>query len=92
MISKIKVLLLDDHDLVRISFRELLESKDNIIVVGDIHKYYLDSMRALYNYKNENILIYDADNSFALEIPFVKSGISAGFPSPADDFLGIKCR
>ncbi len=33
------------------------------------------------------IVLFSSDTSTELLIPFVKSGISAGFPSPADDFL-----
>lgn len=34
--------------------------------------------------------IYSPDLSQILDLPFVNHGISAGFPSPADDFLDIK--
>jgi DNA polymerase V len=34
--------------------------------------------------------IYSPDLSQSLDLPFVNQGISAGFPSPADDFLDIK--
>jgi DNA polymerase V len=34
--------------------------------------------------------IYPPDFSRSLDLPFVNQGISAGFPSPADDFLDIK--
>jgi len=33
--------------------------------------------------------IYSALTDFELLLPFVEQGISAGFPSPADDFLDI---
>lgn len=33
--------------------------------------------------------IYTAQTSSELELPFVEQGISAGFPSPADDFLDV---
>lgn len=33
------------------------------------------------------IKVYHANFSIDIILPFVKSGISAGFPSPADDFL-----
>lgn len=36
---------------------------------------------------SENIDFYSAVVESELELPFVSSGISAGFPSPADDFL-----
>jgi DNA polymerase V len=34
--------------------------------------------------------IFPPDLSRNLDLPFVNQGISAGFPSPADDFLDIK--
>jgi DNA polymerase V len=34
--------------------------------------------------------IFPPDLSGSLDLPFVNQGISAGFPSPADDFLDIK--
>lgn len=34
--------------------------------------------------------IFAPDLSGSLDLPFVNQGISAGFPSPADDFLDIK--
>ncbi|HLO43778.1 MAG TPA: translesion error-prone DNA polymerase V autoproteolytic subunit [Leadbetterella sp.] len=33
------------------------------------------------------IEIFHVSTDIALELPFVKEGISAGFPSPADDFI-----
>lgn len=36
------------------------------------------------------ITIYTPDTSLILELPFVANGIKAGFPSPAQDFLGEK--
>ncbi len=33
--------------------------------------------------------IYSAETSVAIERPFVETGISAGFPSPADDFAHL---
>lgn len=44
-------------------------------------------VRNLYSHKA--IEIYSADVSIRLELPFVANGISAGFPSPADDFLDL---
>lgn len=44
-------------------------------------------LKQLYN--TNTITFYRADVSSALELPFVSSGISAGFPSPADDFLDL---
>ncbi len=36
-----------------------------------------------------NIIFYRAEVKTALELQYVSSGISAGFPSPADDFLDL---
>ena len=44
-------------------------------------------LRKLYN--TETIIFYKADITSSIELPFVTNGISAGFPSPADDFLDI---
>jgi len=44
-------------------------------------------VRKLYN--TRAIEFYGADFSTHLKLPFVANGISAGFPSPADDFLDI---
>ena len=44
-------------------------------------------VRKLYN--TPNITFFQADVSSELELPYVVNGISAGFPSPADDFLDI---
>ncbi|MEN3324817.1 translesion error-prone DNA polymerase V autoproteolytic subunit [Mariniflexile soesokkakense] len=38
---------------------------------------------------SKNIEFYTPSYSISLELPFVSNGISAGFPSPADDFLDI---
>lgn len=40
-------------------------------------------------YYTNTITFYKADVSSVLELPLVSSGISAGFPSPADDFLDL---
>lgn len=34
-----------------------------------------------------NLYFYLADTTVPLKLPFIASGISAGFPSPADDFI-----
>ncbi len=39
--------------------------------------------------KTPAITFYKVDTSIDLELPYVTEGISAGFPSPADDFLDI---
>ncbi len=44
-------------------------------------------LRKLYN--TDAITFFKADTSSSLQLPFVVNGISAGFPSPADDFLDI---
>ncbi len=33
--------------------------------------------------------IYSANTETSLQLPYIPSGISAGFPSPADDFLDL---
>ena len=40
-------------------------------------------------HQTESIEIYSAVTESELFLPFVEQGISAGFPSPADDFLDI---
>src|SRR5690606_29596826 len=40
-------------------------------------------------HKTPNIIFYRVEVETALELQFVSSGISAGFPSPAEDFLDI---
>jgi DNA polymerase V len=37
--------------------------------------------------KNEKLLFFSPDFNSKLRIPFIKEGVSAGFPSPASDFL-----
>ena len=44
-------------------------------------------LRKLHN--TNTITFFKADTSSHMELPFVVNGISAGFPSPADDFLDI---
>jgi DNA polymerase V len=41
-------------------------------------------------YTTPTLTFYAADTSSVLELPFVASGIKAGFPSPAQDFMGEK--
>lgn len=38
----------------------------------------------------ENLTFYTADNSEKNEIPYYLSGVSAGFPSPAEDYVDLK--
>lgn len=40
-------------------------------------------------YITKNIEFYSPNFATKLKLPFVSNGISAGFPSPADDFLDI---
>ncbi|OYX22955.1 MAG: peptidase S24 [Flavobacteriales bacterium 32-35-8] len=46
-------------------------------------------MKLINLYTTKNIQFFTPDYSTSLELPFVVNGISAGFPSPADDFLDI---
>lgn len=36
---------------------------------------------------HENIQLFKSNTDTEIQLPFVENGISAGFPSPADDFL-----
>jgi len=40
-------------------------------------------------YNSNNLEFYSADFKTNLHLPFVDTGISAGFPSPADDFIEL---
>jgi len=40
-------------------------------------------------YKTNTLDIYTADTTTAISLPVVEGGISAGFPSPAEDFLDL---
>lgn len=46
-------------------------------------------MKLINLHKTNTLEIYSAETSTELDLPFVESGISAGFPSPADDFLDV---
>ncbi|AMC11909.1 peptidase S24 [Lutibacter profundi] len=46
-------------------------------------------MKLLKLHQTTTLEIYTADTSTSISLPFVDGGISAGFPSPADDFLDI---
>ncbi len=46
-------------------------------------------MKLLKLHHTNTLEIYSVDTSSTLSLPFVEGGISAGFPSPADDFLDI---
>ena len=47
-------------------------------------------MQRLRLHTSKTIDIYSALNETELELPFVDEGISAGFPSPALDFVDLK--
>ncbi|MCC6818548.1 MAG: translesion error-prone DNA polymerase V autoproteolytic subunit [Bacteroidia bacterium] len=46
-------------------------------------------MNAIVLHKSEILDIFSADTESELELPFIASGISAGFPSPALDFIDL---
>lgn len=46
-------------------------------------------MNAIVLHKSEILDIYSADTDSELELPYISSGISAGFPSPALDFIDL---
>lgn len=46
-------------------------------------------MKLLKLHQTNTLEIFTADTSSSISLPLVDSGISAGFPSPADDFLDI---
>lgn len=46
-------------------------------------------MKLLKLHQTNTLEIYSADTTTNISLPLVDSGISAGFPSPADDFLDI---
>lgn len=46
-------------------------------------------MKIKYLNNTKSIQFFKTDVSSYLKLPFVANGISAGFPSPADDFLDI---
>ncbi|WP_127844769.1 LexA family protein [Psychroflexus aestuariivivens] len=47
-------------------------------------------MQDLIRKNSQCLKIYHADFSSDLELPVVSQGISAGFPSPAEDFLELR--
>lgn len=47
-------------------------------------------MQHLVQHDSSQLKIYQPDFSSNLELPVVSQGISAGFPSPAEDFLELK--
>jgi DNA polymerase V len=46
-------------------------------------------MKLLPTYHNKHLAIYPAETSTKVKLPFIENGISAGFPSPADDFIEL---
>jgi DNA polymerase V len=40
-------------------------------------------------HKNSTLELYSADTTSLVKLPVIDAGISAGFPSPADDFLDL---
>jgi len=46
-------------------------------------------MKLLKLHKTNTLEIYTADTTSSISLPIVENGISAGFPSPADDFLDV---
>ena len=46
-------------------------------------------MKLINLHKTHTLEIFSAETSTELDLPFVENGISAGFPSPADDFLDV---
>lgn len=46
-------------------------------------------MNAVVLHKSDQLDIYSADTDSELELPYIASGISAGFPSPALDFIDL---
>lgn len=47
-------------------------------------------LHVVHHHGQPALEIFPPDLSRNLDLPFVNQGISAGFPSPADDFLDIK--
>ncbi len=46
-------------------------------------------MKLLKLHKTATLEIYTSDTTTVISLPMVENGISAGFPSPADDFLDV---
>jgi DNA polymerase V len=44
-------------------------------------------MKLTQIHSSKHIVFYSANTDTQMSLPYVKEGISAGFPSPADDFL-----
>lgn len=46
-------------------------------------------MNAIILHHSENLDIFSANTDSELELPYISAGISAGFPSPALDFIDL---
>ncbi|WP_200937047.1 LexA family transcriptional regulator [Flavobacterium sp. Leaf359] len=44
-------------------------------------------MKVVKMHENDVLEFYSANTDTAISLPFVEGGVSAGFPSPAEDFL-----
>lgn len=49
----------------------------------------MDSQHLKKISENDHLQFYSVDTSTKLEIPLIESRVSAGFPSPADDYLDL---
>jgi DNA polymerase V len=49
----------------------------------------MDDLRLNKISESEELEFYSAENTTELKIPLFESGVSAGFPSPADDYLDL---
>jgi DNA polymerase V len=50
----------------------------------------MDVTKLLNLHRTNTLDIYSASTETAVSLPYVDQGISAGFPSPAEDFLDLK--
>jgi len=55
--------------------------------VADCYHFFMTFLKKIKS--TQAIDFYSSDTSTELELPFVKGGISAGFPSPANDYLDL---
>ncbi|HIA23814.1 MAG TPA: LexA family transcriptional regulator, partial [Candidatus Marinimicrobia bacterium] len=49
----------------------------------------MDDLRLNKISESEELEFYSAETTTELKIPLFESGVSAGFPSPADDYLDL---
>ena len=47
-------------------------------------------IKAKRTYKSKNLEIFIPDNEHAIDLPLLDTGLSAGFPSPAEDYIEMK--